>query len=107
MPCVYSVRGLLMPFVVGDGPVPPPDIERTLDRFRSVTTGTLGHLTDFGFADGVSSLTRPQKAVGLAFTVRAPILDGTILHYAVNLVQPNEVLVIDTTGERRRAFWGG
>lgn len=96
-----------MAFTVGRRPDGPDGIEHTLDRFRTVTTGTLGHLTDFGFADGLAAMTRPQRAVGRAFTVRMPNLDGTILHYAMNLVQPGEMIVIDTSGERRRATWGG
>jgi regulator of RNase E activity RraA len=64
-------------------------------------------LTDFGYANGVDALHRPQKAVGLAFTVRIPHLDATAVHYALNLVEPGDVLVIDTCGERMRACWGG
>jgi regulator of RNase E activity RraA len=96
-----------MAFRIGARPTHAPDFEETLDTFRTVSTGSLGHLTDFGFAHGLDALTRPQKAVGPAFTVRIPILDGTAIHYAVSLVEPGEVLVIDTSGERDRACWGG
>jgi len=94
-------------FRIGARPERPSDFEQTLADFRAVSTGSLGHLTDFGYAIGVEALTRPQKAVGPAFTVRIPILDATIVHYALNLVEPGEVLVIDTSGERQRACWGG
>src|SRR5207237_5009725 len=70
------------------------------------STGTLGHLTDFGFAPGIAPLLRPAKAVGLAFTVRVPHLDATALHYAMSLVEPGEILVVDTTGQTTRAFLG-
>ena len=96
-----------MAFRIGSRPAHAPDFEATLETFRNVSTGSLGHLTDFGYAHGLAALTRPQKAVGPAFTVRIPILDGTAIHYAVSLVEPGEVLVIDTTGERERACWGG
>lgn len=96
-----------MAFRLGTRPQPAPDIETTLATFRAASTGTLGHLTDFGYAVGLEAVTRPQKAVGPAFTVRIPVLDGTAIHYAMNLVQPGEVLVIDTSGERQRACWGG
>jgi regulator of RNase E activity RraA len=96
-----------MAFVIGDRPEAPGDIEATLEAFRRVTTGSLGHLTDFGFATGLEPLQRPCRAVGQAFTVRIPRLDATAVHYALNLVRAGEVLVIDTCGERSRACWGG
>src|SRR5215469_18015899 len=95
------------PFIIGGRPPTPEGFDATLEAFRHVTTGSLGHLTDFGFAAGLQPLTRPQKMVGPAFTVRIPRLDATPVHYALNLVQPGDVLVIDTCGERTRACWGG
>ena len=97
----------MMAFQVGKRPSRPSGIDETLDKFRKASTGSLGHLTDFGYAIGLEALVRPQKAVGLAFTVRIPTLDATAVHYALNLIEPGEVLVIDTSGERHRACWGG
>jgi regulator of RNase E activity RraA len=94
-------------FEIGSRRTFPGDLEATVEAFGKVTTGSLGHLTDFGFVAGVQSLVRPAKAVGPAFTVRVPTLDATAVHYALNLVEPGEVLVIDTCGERKRACWGG
>ena len=94
-------------FIIGGRPTAPEGFDATLEAFRHVTTGSLGHLTDFGFAAGLQPLKRPQKMVGPAFTVRIPRLDATPVHYALNLVQPGDVLVIDTCGERTRACWGG
>lgn len=94
-------------FVIGKRPSPPPHLVETLKTLRTVTTGTLGHLTDFGYANGLAPLVRPSKAVGLAFTVRLPGLDGTALHQALSLVEPGEFLVIDTSGQRSRSMWGG
>ena len=96
-----------MAYRIGERPEYPRDFEETLATFAKVSTGTLGHLTDFGYAIGVEALTRPQKAVGPAFTVRLPNLDATIVHYAMNIIRPGEVLVLDTTSERNRACWGG
>ena len=96
-----------MTFRLGSRPERAPDLATTLETFRAASTGTLGHLTDFGYATGIEAVNRPQKAVGPAFTVRIPVLDGTAIHYALNLVEPGEVLVIDTSGERQRACWGG
>jgi 4-hydroxy-4-methyl-2-oxoglutarate aldolase len=94
-------------FVIGKRPAPPPDLAETLKKLRSLTTGTLGHLTDFGYANGLQPLVRPSKAVGVAFTVKIPGLDGTALHQALSLVEPGEFLVVDTAGQRSRAMWGG
>jgi 4-hydroxy-4-methyl-2-oxoglutarate aldolase len=96
-----------MTFSVGKRPPRPSDIDETLNKFRKVSTGSLGHLTDFGYAIGLEALKRPQKAVGLAFTVRIPNLDATAVHYSLGLIERGEVLVIDTSGERHRACWGG
>jgi 4-hydroxy-4-methyl-2-oxoglutarate aldolase len=92
---------------VGTRPPHPKGIEAALTKLARASTGSLGHLTDFGYAIGLEALRRPQRAVGLAFTVQIPHLDATAVHYALNLIQPGEVLVIDTCGERLRACWGG
>src|SRR5688572_2126216 len=94
-------------FRVGERPAPPADLAATIEVLKGVTTGTLGHLTDFGYARGLTPLWRPAKAVGPVFTIRLPGLDGTALHYAMNLVQPGDVVAIDTSGETLRALWGG
>jgi regulator of RNase E activity RraA len=94
-------------FVIGDRLPARDALADTVAAFERVTTGSLGHLTDFGFATGLQPLKRPAKAVGPAFTVRIPRLDATAVHYALNLVRPGDVLVIDTCGERHRAAWGG
>ncbi len=96
-----------MAFVIGQRMRPADELSSTVEAFRRVTTGSLGHLTDFGFAAGLQPLKRPSKAVGPAFTVRIPHLDATAVHYALNLIQPGDVLVIDTCGDRSRAAWGG
>jgi 4-hydroxy-4-methyl-2-oxoglutarate aldolase len=94
-------------FEIGSRRQFPGDLGATVDAFKKVTTGSLGHLSDFGCVAGAQPLVRPAKAVGPAFTVRIPALDATAVHYALNLIEPGEVLVIDTCGERRRACWGG
>jgi 4-hydroxy-4-methyl-2-oxoglutarate aldolase len=94
-------------FEIGSRREFPGDLAETVEAFKRVTTGSLGHLTDFGLVNETQPLVRPQKAVGPAFTVRIPALDATAVHYALNLIEAGEVLVIDTCGERKRACWGG
>lgn len=96
-----------MAFVVGERPGGDPLVEAAVAAFWKVTTGSLGHLTDFGYAHGLQPLVRPAKAVGLAYTVRLPHLDGVAVHYALSHIARGEVLVIDTSGQHNRAAWGG
>src|SRR6266508_735453 len=96
-----------MAFEIGSRREFDDDLQATVEAFEKVTTGSLWHVTDFGVVAWLQPLTRPAKAVGPAFTVRIPDLEATAVHYALNLIQPGEVLVVDTCGERRRACWGG
>ena len=55
------------------------------------------------------TLMNPEKAkhmVGTAFTVHAPIGDNLFLHYALDLAQPGDVIVVDGGGYANRAFAG-
>ena len=86
-----------MPYTLGPRPDLPADLESVLASFRKASTGTLGHLTDFGFALGLAPLCRPAKAVGLAFTVRvlavvSCLLPGPqfLVYLALWLVLPQE-----------------
>jgi 4-hydroxy-4-methyl-2-oxoglutarate aldolase len=94
-------------FTVGDSPLPSVDRADALETLRRVSTGTLGHLTDFGYARGLEPLHRPAKAVGPAYTVNLPQLDGVAVHFALSHIAPGDVLVIATGGEDHRAYWGG
>lgn len=96
-----------MAFSVGRRPERDAEVEAALENFEHVTTGTIGHMTDFGYAHNIHPLVRPAKVVGLAYTVRLPHLDGVAVHYALSRIRPGEVLVIDTSGQRNRAAWGG
>jgi regulator of RNase E activity RraA len=96
-----------MGFTIGSRPSAPADLAESVAGLKAVSTGSLGHLTDFGYARGLQPLVRPAKVVGPAFTVRIPSVDATVVHYALNLVEPGDVLVIDTCGELDRACWGG
>jgi len=43
---------------------------------------------------------------GVAYTVKTPIGDNAMIHYALDLAQPGDVLVIDGGGELSRALMG-
>lgn len=83
---------------------PDPGLVETL---KKVSPSTLGHMTDFGFMRGLTTLTRPLKLVGPAVTVRIPHLDSTAVHYVMDVVKPDDVVVVDQSGDEDRACWGG
>lgn len=76
------------------------------ERYRDIATSTLGHFTDFGAIVGLSPLRRPARLLGNALTVRIPHTDGSVIRRALELAEPGDVLVIDVSGDTRRACWG-
>ncbi|MBS8271382.1 MULTISPECIES: RraA family protein [unclassified Halomonas] len=77
-----------------------------IDRFAGLATSTLGHFSDFGTIASLEPLHRPVRLVGTALTVRIPHVDGSIIREALTLARPGDVLVIDVSGDHRRACWG-
>ena len=77
-----------------------------IDRFAGLATSTLGHFSDFGAIASLEPLHRPVRLVGTALTVRTPHVDGSIIREALTLARPGDVLVIDVSGDHRRACWG-
>lgn len=77
-----------------------------IDRFAGLATSTLGHFSDFGAIASLEPLHRPVRLVGTALTVRIPHVDGSIIREALTLARPGDVLVIDVSGDHRRACWG-
>lgn len=72
----------------------------------TVQTSTLGHLRDYGFILGLSPNRRPLAFAGTAVTVRLPHLDSTALHVAIDKLRPNDVLVVEQSGDDRSSFGG-
>jgi 4-hydroxy-4-methyl-2-oxoglutarate aldolase len=94
-----------MAYVVGNpGPRPDPKI---VEALRTIEPATLGHVLFFGFMDpAIRPVFRRVSVVGPAVTVRAPGPDGTAVHYALGLIQPGDVLVIDRGGDASYACFG-
>ncbi|MCS6853425.1 MAG: RraA family protein [Elioraea sp.] len=83
----------------------PADVVALLERAE---TATIGHWRHWGFADrGIAPLLRGRRIAGTAVTVQIPGPDSTLLHHALGLVRPGDVLVIDRLGDTRHACWGG
>jgi 4-hydroxy-4-methyl-2-oxoglutarate aldolase len=77
-----------------------------LSLFHGIGASTLGHLTGAGFVRGVQPLFRPIHLLGNAVTVRIPPEDGGAIREALLISQPQDVLVIDMSGDEDRACWG-
>ncbi len=77
-----------------------------LTLFDQVDASTVGHFTDFGYVRGIQPLFRPINLLGNAVTVRIPHMDGSVIREALQLCQPQDVLVIDVSGDDHRACWG-
>jgi 4-hydroxy-4-methyl-2-oxoglutarate aldolase len=79
-----------------------------LARYRKIEPATIGHLLEFGFVDPeIRPLFPPGVVVGPAFTVRTSPQDSTIVHLAIDLAQRGDVMLIDRSGDRTHAPWGG
>lgn len=79
-----------------------------LAKMTRTETATIGHFRHHGFADpAIESILIDTHVAGSAVTVRIPGADSTLLHYALSLCGPGDVLVIDRCGDTRHACWGG
>ncbi len=83
----------------------PVEIIALLER---VETATVGHFYHDGFVDrSIQALTPGKRVAGTAITVRTPHIDSAVLHYAISLARPGDVIVVDRCGDDRHACWGG
>lgn len=79
-----------------------------LDRLRRIPPATIGHVLAFGFMDVALRPIggRHFTLCGPATTVRTMAIDSTVVHQAIDLAAPGDVLVIDRTGDTKHACWG-
>ncbi|GIX14904.1 MAG: 4-hydroxy-4-methyl-2-oxoglutarate aldolase [Paracoccaceae bacterium] len=79
-----------------------------IDKLARVETATIGHVLHGQFADrGIQAVLPDRRIAGTAVTLRIPGPDSTLLHHAMGLVRPGDVLVIDRCGDSVHACWGG
>ncbi len=78
-----------------------------IDRYKPIQPASVGHMLEFGFCDpALRPLWRTFKLVGPAFTVRTSALDSAVVHQAIDMAQPGDVIVIDRNGDTKHACWG-
>lgn len=93
-------------YIVKDMPEQVP--QGDLDLLGGVETATVGHWRLFGFMDrAIQPLLAGRRVAGTAVTLAIPGADSTLLHHALGLLRPGDVLVVDRLGDDRHACWGG
>lgn len=91
------------------GEMPVQVAASDLSLLRQAETATIGHFRYHGFAQSGIRPAIPvrEPVVGTAVTLMLPVLDSTLLHHAVGLLRPGDVLVIDRLGDKSTACLGG
>jgi 4-hydroxy-4-methyl-2-oxoglutarate aldolase len=73
-----------------------------------VEPAVIGHFRYTGFmSPAIRAHFQDRRIAGTAVTVRAPGMDGAMVHYAVGQARPGDVLVIDRCGDEAIATIGG
>lgn len=73
-----------------------------------VDVPTLGHFLEEGFCSpALSRQAGKGRLVGRAVTVRITATDSTLVHKVTGLLQPGDVLIVDTGGDQIHAPVGG
>ncbi len=89
-------------------PSAPQISAEVIALLEQTETATIGHWRHWGFVDRrIQPLLRGKRVAGTAVTVQIPGPDSTLLHHALGLLRPGDVLVVDRLGDDRHACWGG
>jgi 4-hydroxy-4-methyl-2-oxoglutarate aldolase len=90
------------------GPMPEQISAEVIGLLEQTETATIGHWRHWGFVDRrVQPVLRGRRVAGAAVTVAIPGPDSTMLHHALGLLRPGDILVVDRLGDDRHACWGG
>ncbi len=90
------------------GPMPAQISAEIVELLEQTETATVGHWRHWGFCDrSIHALLRGKRVAGTAITVAIPGPDSTLLHHALGLLRPGDILVVDRLGDDRHACWGG
>ena len=90
------------------GPMPAQVSAEVTMLLEQAETATIGHWRHWGFCDRrIQPALRRRRVAGTAVTVAIPGPDSTLLHHALGLLRPSDILLIDRLGDDRHACWGG
>lgn len=85
-------------------PMPQPLSDELRYKLEEVSFATLGHYLESGFVDpAIRALVVPVKVIGRAITVRITPPDSVLVHKVTEMIEPEDVVVIDTGGDARHA----
>jgi regulator of RNase E activity RraA len=85
-------------------PKPAPEL---IEAFRSASTSIISdNLVRLPGAVGLRPFHRSGRLVGVAFTIRTRPGDNLAIHKALELVGPDDVIVVDGGGDESRALVG-
>jgi 4-hydroxy-4-methyl-2-oxoglutarate aldolase len=88
--------------------MPAPLPAALLAKLAQVETATVGHSQHWGFMDRhIQPLVPGRRVAGPAVTLAIPAQDSTLLHHALGLLRPGDILVVDRLGDDKHACWGG
>jgi len=88
--------------------LPVPIDPELLSLLAQAEPAVIGHFRYTGFmAPAIRALFPDRRVAGTAVTVRAPGMDGAMVHYAVGQARPGDFLVIDRCGDEAIAAMGG
>lgn len=77
-------------------------------KLATCETATIGHFLHDVFVDREIRAVLPGKRIaGTAVTLRLAGPDSALLHYAVSIARPGDILIIDRAGDDKHACWGG
>lgn len=89
-------------------PLPPSLPQTLIDKLEQVETATIGHFLHSVFVDAAVAAVNPTKRIaGTAVTLQLAANDSTLLHDVISTLRPTDILLIDRSGDRRHACWGG
>ena len=90
------------------GPTPDALSAEVVALLEQTEVATVGHWRHWGFCDRrIQPLLRRRRVAGTAITLAIPGPDSTLLHHALGLLRPGDILVVDRLGDDKYACWGG
>ena len=84
-----------------------PDKE-LVEKFRGIPSSNINDEMNrlYCMSASISPLNKVESMVGTAFTVKAPIGDNLMLHRALDMAQPGDIIVVDGAGAVDRSLAG-
>lgn len=78
-----------------------------VDAFRGLPVANISdEMSRFGCLDGRLKPLNSTPLLGVAFTVKTPVADNLILHKAIDMAAPGDIIVVDAQGDNGTALIG-